>query len=140
MRVMRGLLIAVGVAFGVWGLWLMRDFRFDQLRSIVVWLGGGVVLHDAILAPVVIGIGVTLARFTPSYARKPVVVGLILWGTVTIAVANVLSGMGGKPDNDTVLNRPYVTSWLILTVVMFVGIAAYAAVARRTYVARNVSR
>jgi len=116
---------------GLWGLWLMRDFRFDQLLSAVTWLAAGVVVHDGILAPAVIGIGVVLARVTPAFARKPVTVGLIVWGTVTIAVANVLSGQGGKPDNDSILNRPYFSSWLVLTVVMFVGIAAYAAVLRR---------
>ena len=131
MRTVRALLVAVGVLMGLWGIWLMRDFRFDQLLSAVTWLAAGVVVHDGILAPAVIGIGVVLARVTPAYARKPVTVGLIVWGTVTIAVANVLSGQGGKPDNDSILNRPYFLSWLVLTVVMFVGIAAYAAVLRR---------
>ena len=131
MRTTRALLVAVGVLMGLWGLWLVRDFRFDQLRSTVTWLAGGVVLHDAILAPLVVGVGVILARFVPVYARKPVTVGLILWGTVTVAVANVLSGMGGKPDNNTVLNLPYVATWLAMTVVVFGGIAAYSATLRK---------
>lgn len=131
MKSMRALLIAVGVLMGLWGLWLVRDFRFDQLRSAVTWLAGGVVVHDAILAPLVVGIGVILVRVVPVYARKPVAVGLILWGTVTIAVANVLSGMGGKPDNDTILNRPYLATWLVMTVVAFAGIALYSAALRK---------
>lgn len=131
MKLMRALLISVGVLMGLWGLWLVRDFRFDQLRSAVTWLAGGVVVHDAILAPLVVGIGVVLARVVPVYARKPVTVGLILWGTVTIAVANVLSGVGGKPDNDTILNRPYVATWLVMTVVAFAGIAVYSAALRK---------
>ena len=131
MRTTRALLVAVGVLMGLWGLWLVRDFRFDQLRSTVTWLAGGVVLHDAILAPLVVGVGVILARVVPVYARKPVTVGLILWGTVTVAVANVLSGMGGKPDNNTILNLPYVATWLAMTVVVFGGIAAYSATLRK---------
>lgn len=130
MRILRALLMAIGIAMGVWGLWLMRDFRFDQLLSAVIWLAGGVVVHDGILAPFVVGVGVVLARITPAYARRPVTVGLILWGAVTLAVANVLSGQGGKPDNDTILDRPYVMTWLILTLVVFAGIAAYAALLR----------
>lgn len=131
MKAIRTLLVIVGVAMGVWGLWLMRDFRFEQLRSAIAWLVGGVVVHDGIVAPLVVGAGVVLARIVPDHAKKPAVVGLILWGTVTIAVANVLSGQGGKPDNDTVLNRPYVATWLVLTVVVFAGIAAYSAVLRK---------
>ena len=127
---MRGLLIATGIAMGLRGIWLMRDFRFDQLLSAAIWLAGGVVAHDGILAPFVVGAGVVLARITPAYARRPVTVGLILWGTVTFAVANVLSGQGGKPDNDTILDRPYVLTWLVLTLVLFLGIAAYAGLLR----------
>lgn len=131
MRAVRAVLVAGGFAMGLWGLWLMRDFRFDQLLSAVVWLAGGVVAHDGILAPVVVAIGVVLARFTPRHVRKPMTVGLILWGTVTVAVANVLSGQGGKPDNDTILNRPYVATWLVMTLVVFAGFATYSAVSRK---------
>ncbi|MDQ3155895.1 MAG: hypothetical protein M3Q98_04110 [Actinomycetota bacterium] len=130
MKIVRASLMVIGLAMGLWGLWLMRDFRFDQLLSAVIWLAGGVVAHDGILAPFVVGAGVVLARVTPAYARKPVTVGLILWGTVTLAVANVLSGQGGKPDNDTVLDRPYLMTWLILTIIVFLGIAAYAGLMR----------
>lgn len=131
MRVLRALLLGVGVAMGLWGVWLMRDFRTDQLISAGVWLAGGIVLHDGVLAPLVVGAGVVLARVTPVYARKPATIGLIVWGALTIAVANVLSGQGGKPDNDTVINRPYAVTWLVMTVLVFVAITAYSAVARK---------
>ena len=48
-------------------------------------------------------------------------VTFLIWGTLTLAVANVLSGLGGKPDMDSLLNRPYVSAWLMLTGLMFVG-------------------
>lgn len=131
MKTFRVLLVAVGVLMGLWGLWLMRDFRFDQLNSAAIWLAGGVVVHDGIVAPLVVGVGLILVRIIPGYARKPFTVGLILWGAVTIAVANVLSGMGGKPDNDTILDRPYVATWLVMTVVVFAGIAAYSAALKK---------
>lgn len=131
MRTFRVLMVALGVLMGLWGLWLMRDFRFDQLNSAAIWLAGGVVVHDGIVAPLVVGVGLILVRNIPEYARKPFTVGLILWGTVTIAVANVLSGMGGKPDNDTILDRPYVATWLVMTVVVFAGIAAYSAALKK---------
>lgn len=118
MRVIRGLLIVGGLLMGTWGLWLMRDFRFDQLKSAGLWVVGGIVFHDGVLAPLVVLYGLVHFRAIPAYARKPVTVGLILWGTITVAVGNVLSGEGGKPDNHTVLNRPYMTTWLILTAVL----------------------
>jgi len=124
MRAFRGLLILTGVLMGLWGLWLMRDFRFDQLKSAGFWFAGGIIFHDGILAPIVVLYGAFHMWAIPSYARKPATIGLILWGTLTIAVANVLSGQGGKPDNDTVINRPYVSTWLIMTAVIAIIVGA----------------
>ena len=37
-----------------------------------------------------------------------------LWivATVTVAAANVLLPVGGRPDNPSLMNRPYVLAWL----------------------------
>lgn len=123
MKAIRGLLLATGLIMGLWGLWLMRDFSFEQLRSAGLWLIGGIVFHDAILAPIVVLYGFVHFKTIPGYARKPATIGLILWGTISAAVFNVLSGQGGKPDNDTVINRPYLTSWLVLTVILALVVA-----------------
>jgi hypothetical protein len=115
MRTVRGLLVIAGVGFGLWGLWLMRGFTSDQLISAVTWLAGGVILHDAVLAPVTVLLGVAAARLLPRQALAIAAIAFLVWATVTVAVANVLIGQGGKPDNDTVLDRPYVLSWFVFT-------------------------
>ncbi len=124
MKAIRAVLLLGGLLMAGWGLWLMRDFRIDQLRSSGLWLVGGIVVHDGILAPIVVLYGLVHARAVPAYARKPVTVGLILWGTITVAVANVLSGEGGKADNHSLLNRPYQTTWLVLTFVLIAAVIA----------------
>ncbi len=124
MRAFRGLLLLTGVGFGLWGLWLMRDFRSDQLTSTGVWLVGGVIAHDAILAPLTVLLGVVGARLLPNHARAMVAGAFIVWGTVTIAVANVLLGQGGKPDNDMILGRPYVLAWLVFTALLVLAASA----------------
>jgi len=130
MRLTRGLLALTGVGFGLWGLWLMRDFTSSQLVSMVTFLAGGVILHDAILAPITVGLGVLAARLLPSHFRAAAAGAFLLWATLTVAFFNVLSGKGGKPDNSTVLHRPYLLSWLVLTGVLL-GIMIVAAVRRR---------
>jgi hypothetical protein len=122
MRAIRGLLGLTGVGFGLWGLWLMRDFTSEQLVSVGTWLIGAVVLHDFVLAPIVVLLGVLGARRLPGHFRASTGIAFLVWATVTVASVAVLSGQGGKPDNDTILHRPYVLSWLVLTAV----IAAYA--------------
>lgn len=130
MRVMRAALLALGIGVGVWGLWLMRDFTSTQLVSLAVFLVGGLILHDAILAPLTVGIGVLGARFLPRHFRAAAGVGFLLWGTLTLAFFNVLSGQGGKPDNMSILNRPYALSWLVMTAVL-VAAVVIASVRRR---------
>lgn len=130
MRAVRGLLLLGGVACGVWGLWLMRDFTREQLTSEAFWLAGGVVLHDAVLAPLVVVIGYGASRLLPGHFRSSTATAFLVWGTLTIAFLPVLSGQGGKPGNDTILGKPYVLSWVVMTLVL-AGAAVAASLLRR---------
>jgi hypothetical protein len=130
MRGVRFVLVLAGVACAAWGLWLARGFTGEQLRSAGTWLVAGVVVHDAVLAPVVVLLGAAAARLLPGRARAVAAVAFLVWGTVTVAVANVLLGQGGRPDNETLLGRPYVQSWLVLTAALVV-VAAVVAISRR---------
>jgi hypothetical protein len=130
MRVVRALLVAAGVACGLWGMWLMRDFTREQLTSEAFWLAGGVVLHDLVLAPVVVAIGFGASRVLPAHVRSGAATAFLVWGTLTVTFLPVLSGQGGKPGNDTILGRPYVLSWVVLTAVL-VACAVLSGVWRR---------
>jgi hypothetical protein len=122
---------ALGVTGIVWGAWLLRDDGLDKLLSTALWFGGVVVLHDFVLAPVVVVLGVVAAR---TFRRRAVVaVAFLIWGTITVAVANVLSGVGGKPDMDSLLNRPYVSAWLALSCAVLAGAVAVSAMMRRRH-------
>lgn len=120
---------AAGVALAAWGVWLLVDDEIGALVSVAIWLIGGVVVHDAILAPLTVGVTVLGARFLPPAARMPATVAFVVWATCSIAFFAVLSGQGGKTGNDTILGRPYELTWLIFTVVLVVA-AAVAAVIR----------
>lgn len=121
MRFVRALLLLTGVGFGLWGVWLMRDFTSEQLISMGTWLAGGVILHDAVIAPLTVLLGVVAARLLPGRTRAVVAIAFLVWATLTVTFVNVLSGQGGKPDNDTILHRPYGLSWMVLTTVIVVA-------------------
>ncbi|KRC64846.1 hypothetical protein ASE12_08740 [Aeromicrobium sp. Root236] len=123
MRLVRAVLLLTGVGFGLWGVWLMRDFTSEQLVSMGTWLVAGVIVHDAVLAPVTVLLGVVAARALPRRMRAVAAIAFLVWATLTVAFVNVLSGKGGKPDNDTVLHRPYLLSWVVLTVAIAVSAA-----------------
>ncbi|MGA8986968.1 hypothetical protein [Aeromicrobium sp.] len=137
MRALRGALLLIGVGFGLWGLWLMRDFTGAQLISIGTWFGGAVVLHDAILAPLTVILGVVAARHLPGHFRASTATAFLLWATLTVVFIPVLSGQGGKPDNATILGRPYLLSWIVMTVVI-AAVAAILALRRRQTVEGQV--
>ncbi|MGJ9414469.1 hypothetical protein ACHAAC_17345 [Aeromicrobium sp. CF4.19] len=131
MRAARLAIGAAGILLVLIGLVNLRELDGGQLVSTFLWLAGGVLVHDALLAPLTILVVVVARRLVPPPARSAATVGLLVWGTVTIATANVLLGMGGVPDNDTLLNRPYVGWWLALTVVWWLGVAVLGLLAVR---------
>lgn len=131
MRILRAILLLTGVGFALWGVWQMRDFTHEQLASMGTWLAGGVILHDAVIAPVTVVLGVGAARALPGRLRAMAAMAFLVWATLTVAFFNVLSGQGGRPDNDTILHRPYVLSWLVLTVAIAVVALISAHASRR---------
>ena len=119
----RLLLGFTGVAAIGWGFWLLSDDGLERWRSQAVWIVGGVLAHDAVIAPLVVVLGVAAARVWRPRARRAIAVGFIMWATVSVAAANVLLPIGGRPDNPSLMNRPYVLAWLIFTGVVIVATA-----------------
>jgi len=112
---------AVGVGVAAYGAWLLLSRQdAEQLRSAVVWLVAGVVLHDAVLAPVVVVLGLVGSRLLPPAARAPVAVGAVVLGSVTLLAVPVLGGFGARSDNPSLLDRDYTTGWLVLAAVVVV--------------------
>ncbi|GAA0628435.1 hypothetical protein [Streptomyces crystallinus] len=87
--------------------------------DVAVWLVGAVVLHDGVVAPLVllVGLGVLAAR---PWARGPVRAALVTAGCLTaIALPDILRP--GPVNNATVLPLDYVRNWLALLGVVGVG-------------------
>lgn len=124
-----------GFAAGVYGAALLLELGLRNLRASVVWLAGGLIVHDGILAPAVLVLGAVAARLLPAPVRGPAVVGLIVLGTVTVVAVPVLGRFGARTDNPTLLDRPYLSGWLVvaaLTLAWVLTMTALGARARRT--------
>ena len=112
---LRVLLGGLGVLVGVYGAWLLLTRQdSDQLLSAAIWLGGGVVRHDFVLAPVVLGLVFIGALVIPSSARVPAVTGLVVLGAATLLAIPVLTGFGDRSTTDALLDRNYWVSWLVV--------------------------
>ena len=110
----RLLLGALGVAVATYGGWLLLQEDLSDLVDTAVWLAGGVVLHDFVLVPLTLLLGLALVRLLPVNLRAPVVGGLVVLGTVTLMAVPVLGGWGANADNPTILDRNYPVGWLVV--------------------------
>ena len=130
MRAARICLGALGVAATAYGLVLLLGLGLEQLVAVLVWVVGGVVVHDGLLAPLVVVLGVLVAVRAPSSWRTPLLWVLVVLGPLTLVAVPVLGRFGAKADNPTLLDRPY---WLGYAVVVTVVLALAAASARRRH-------
>jgi len=110
----RVVLVLAGVAASAYGVVLLLDRPTEDLVETGLWLAAGVLLHDAVLAPLVLGLGVVGARWLPARLRTPLAFGLVVLGSVTLVAVPVLGRFGAKPDNPTLLDRDYTTGWLVV--------------------------
>ncbi|MBD3784776.1 MAG: hypothetical protein IE926_17805 [Micrococcales bacterium] len=130
MRAVRVGVGAVGLAALGWGLTLLAGLG-RPLLDVVVWLAGGIVAHDAVLAPVVVGLGVLTATTAPAWLRPSLVRLLLVLGPLTLVAVPVLGRFGARPDNPTLLDRPYTAGWLVLALLAVVA-TVVDALRRRT--------
>ena len=119
MKVTRYLAGAAGVTLMGVGVSLLLDVR--DLTDVLVWLGGAVVLHDALIAPLVLSAGLLLVRGGP---RGPVRGALIVAGALTVLLRP------GRRANSSVLPLDYPRNWLIALVAV-AGVTALSGAVRR---------
>jgi hypothetical protein len=121
---------ALGIGAAAYGLVELLDLGFDNLRAAVIWLVGGVLVHDGLLAPLTIAVCFVVARAWRRSLPAPVVVGGIVLATVTVAAIPVLGRFGARADNPTLLDRNYVLGWLVLATLTVLAVAAGVLVSR----------
>ncbi|MFJ8076906.1 hypothetical protein ACIQ7Q_23920 [Streptomyces sp. NPDC096176] len=121
---MRVLLGAAGVALMAVGLSLLATG--GQIKDVALWLIGSVVVHDAVIAPLVIATGLLLAVLP---ARGLLRGALVTAGCLTLIALPVLLAPG-TPRNPSVLPLDYPRNWLLSLAAVAV-ITAAVPVARR---------
>jgi hypothetical protein len=119
----------IGVLVGAYGAYRLLVLGVGNLVSAVVWLAGGVVLHDVVLAPLVLALGAISARLLPDRVREPATAAFIVLGSVTLVAVPVLGRFGAKSDNPTLLDRPYAAGWLVVAALVL-GVAGLQVITR----------
>ena len=123
-------LLVLGVLVGAYGAVRLFALGWSNLLATVPWLAGVVIVHDAVLAPVVVLAGVSAARALPDWSRHGATVLLVVWGSATLVAVPALGRFGARADNPTLLDRPYGAGWLAVTGLVL-AVAAVLAVRDR---------
>ncbi|MGW7358556.1 hypothetical protein ACWGI0_18475 [Streptomyces sp. NPDC054802] len=121
---MRTALGAAGLALMAVGLYLL--VTGGQFKDVALWLAGAVVLHDLLVAPLVLAVGLLLALLP---ARGLLRGALVTAGCLTVIALPVLLAPG-TPHNPSVLPLDYPRNWL-LTLAAVAAVTAAVLVGRR---------
>lgn len=131
MKTLRILVAALGVAVTAYGLWLLVDRQPGQLAGVGVWVAGGIVAHDGLLAPLVVAGGVAVAVRGPANLRTGLLWAVVVLGPLTLIAVPVLGRFGAKPDNPTLLDRPYLAGYVVVVALVLLLITAGAVLRER---------
>ena len=114
----RVFLVALGLALGAYGVVLVTDNSSQVIVRIVVWALIGVLLHDAVFAPVCVALGFAGRRLLPHRWWTPVLVAALMTVVLVLLAIPVYDKPGVHLDNLSVLDRNYEAGfWIALGVV-----------------------
>ncbi|TFC05445.1 hypothetical protein E3O42_02415 [Cryobacterium adonitolivorans] len=124
MRAARVVLVvggALGLALGVYVL--VDTVALRRLPGVALWIGGAIVLHDAVISPMVFGLGVLTRRAGHRLAGGIIVTvqaAIVLGSLMTLLVLPAIAAQTLGSNNPTVLPLDYARNlglfWLALAV------------------------
>ena len=124
---------AVGLAIVAFGLiGLLNDPRAGSLANWATFLIGGLVLHDGIFAPLVVGASLIAWWILPRRARPAFLATAIVAGIVVLLSIPVIGRWGELPGNPSLLPRNYTAGLAVaLGVIAVIGLLAIVRALRR---------
>jgi hypothetical protein len=131
MRNVRAGGVLAGVLTASYGVWLLLGLGWANTRSTLLWLAGGVVLHDGVFSVLVLAIALAGLRLVPREHLAPWVVGSVVLVPVTLVGIPELGRFGARADNPTLLDRPYWLGWSVLVTLVVVGVLVGTVASRR---------
>lgn len=124
----RWALYAAGTAVAAWGAYGL--FTASMAPEPLRWLrfaAAVALVHDGLLMPLVVAVGVAVVRLVPDAGRAYVQAGLLISGSVVLVALPFVLGLGRTPDVPSALPLPYGRGLLLTLAAVWLGVAAVAA-------------
>ena len=129
MRLYRiALAVAGGMLIALGAFRLVTELDRPDLVTLGLWLLVAVALHDGVIAPLTVGVGVTLTRVPPR-ARRYVQGALVAGALITVVAIPLIDRKGTQPAVKAILLRDYAGN-LALLLGLTAGVAVVLYVAR----------
>jgi hypothetical protein len=117
------------MAFAVRGL--LHAHRSTNPQATVRLLVGLDIVHDFVLVPVVLLVGLALKRVVPPRVRAPLTVGLVVSGVVTLYAYPFVRGFGRSAATPSRLPNNYATGLATVLAAVWITVLVGAAVVAR---------
>ncbi len=115
-----GLIIGGGVfTFGLIGL--MTNSSQTRPGNMVKYVVGGLIAHDALVAPAVVIVAFLLTRLLPAAIRGGIQATLAVCATLVVMSIPVLRGDGRDPNEPSLLPYDYPRNLAIVLAIILVG-------------------
>ncbi|MEV0029605.1 hypothetical protein [Nocardia sp. NPDC050793] len=131
MTIVRTLLALTGAALLWYAITLLLDFGTQDLISIALWFAAGILLHDAVLAPLSAIVGLSARRILPRPWWAAAACGAVCTVTLMLIATPVLGRGHAVPANPTILDRNYPIGLAILLTIIWLLVLAVTATHRR---------
>jgi hypothetical protein len=107
--------LALGTPVMVYGaVELVNQTGWPRAFGVARWFGGGILLHDLVLVPIVLAVVWAIGRWTPTAVHTPLRAAVLGSGLILGIGWPGLRGYGNKPDNATIHPLDYSTAVLTL--------------------------
>ena len=129
--------LALGTPVMVYGAYeLVQQVGWPRAFNVATWLGGGLLLHDLVLVPIVLALVWAVGRFTPHALHTPLRAGILGSGLILAMGWPGLRGYGDKPDNATVHPIDYGSAVLTALAILWGAVVLWSllAILRRSRV------
>lgn len=122
--------LVIGAAIMAWGAWLFVDEAPSGAarRGLVTWIVGADLLHDLVVAPLVLVAGWLLCRFVPERLRGPVHVGVVTSACILLLAALPVAGTAADAGNPTIQPLDYRTSTLTALALVWAAVGSWVLV------------
>jgi hypothetical protein len=121
-------LAVAGIALAGFGIFrLVTEVPPSQLLILALWLVAALIIHDALLAPSVVGVGWLLRRYVPDRGRRYLQLALIMIALVLVIAVPMILLRGSQPAVKALLLRNYgVNLMMIIGVAALISLILYA--------------